>query len=595
MEFSIFLWYDDVKEGVVVKEKIKTILNEKGAHLKRVDFYILLVLILIYSLVAFHQLGSMKNPNTYFTMHLDTLEESQINIALNEAVSVSKMRFFIGPETGGEEQTVVYSLYGSTDNENYLFLGTIVEEDIRVFAWQDLDLNQKIKYLRIEGNVEGSTLAEIMLYDQNGNPLKMEALDDASRVVIDESDTVPQEISYMNSTYFDEIYFARTAYEYANHLPAYEWVHPPLGKVIQMIPILFFGMNPFSYRLMGVIAGILLIPVLYTFALSLFKKRKYALTASLLLMMDNFLLAQSRMGTTDTFLVLFILLSFLFMYQYISLSKEDSLTKRLRKLFFSGLFIGCAITTKWTGLFAGLALAILFFTDLVVKNFGKGKKWTKDTTIIFLACFVFFIGIPLLIYVGMYFLFPNFLLVAPNGIHSITDLIEENQMMYQYHANLTDTHPFTSPWYSWPLLYKPVWYHVAYFANNIKETIAGIGNPLIWWSGALSLIFTLIAFFKTRKKEYGVIIIAFLCMWLPYLFIGRVMFLYHFFPNLPFLILSLVGLIKYSNEKFHFTKGIGLYLILCFIVFLLFYPVSTGMKVSANYVDFIRFLPSWYF
>ncbi len=595
MEFSFVLWYDNLQEGVFVKEKIKTILNEKGSHLNKIDFYILLVLIFLYSFVAFYQLGSTKNPNTYFRVHLDTPLESQITVALNEATNVSKMRFFIGPETGGEEETVVYSLYGSTDNENYLFIDSIVEEDIRVFAWHDLDLNQKIKYLRIEGNVEGSTLAEIMLYDQAGNPLKMEALDENSRVVIDENDTVPKEISYLNSTYFDEIYFARTAYEYANHLPAYEWVHPPLGKVIQMIPILFLGMNPFSYRLMGVVAGILLIPVLYTFALSLFKKRKYALIASLLLMMDNFLLAQSRMGTTDTFLVLFILLSFLFMYQYISLSKEDSLFKRLSKLFLSGFFIGCAITTKWTGLFAGLALAILFFTDLIMKNFGKNKKWTKDTTIIFLSCFVFFIGIPLLIYIGMYFLFPNFLLVAPNGIHSIKDLIEENQMMYQYHSTLTATHPFTSPWYSWPLLYKPVWYHVAYFANNIKETIVGIGNPLIWWSGALSLIFTLVAFIKTRKKEYGVLITAFLCMWLPYLLIGRVMFLYHFFPNLPFMILSLTGLIKYLDEKMHFSKGIYVYLGLIFIFFLLFYPVSTGMKVDASYVDFIRFLPSWYF
>ena len=75
--------------------------------------------------------------------------------------------------------------------------------------------------------------------------------------MIDERHTVPKQISHLNSTYFDEIYFARTAYEYANGLPAYEWVHPPLGKLLMAIPIKLGKMAPFYYRFMGNVAGIL--------------------------------------------------------------------------------------------------------------------------------------------------------------------------------------------------------------------------------------------------------------------------------------------------------------------------------------------------
>ena len=51
--------------------------------------------------------------------------------------------------------------------------------------------------------------------------------------MFDENDTFPADgISFRNSTYFDEIYHARTAYEFLHGLPTYETTHPPLGKVI---------------------------------------------------------------------------------------------------------------------------------------------------------------------------------------------------------------------------------------------------------------------------------------------------------------------------------------------------------------------------
>ena len=59
------------------------------------------------------------------------------------------------------------------------------------------------------------------------------------------------------------------------------------------------------------------------------------------------------------------MLSALFMYQYISLDEKANLKVKFKNLFLSGLFIGLSIATKWTGLYAGLALAIVFF---VVKD-----------------------------------------------------------------------------------------------------------------------------------------------------------------------------------------------------------------------------------
>ena len=109
--------------------------------------------------------------------------------------------------------------------------------------------------------------------------------------LFDEQDTVPISRTYMNGTYFDEVYFPRTAYEHIHGLKIYETTHPPMGKNFIALGIKIFGMNPFGWRFMGTLAGVLLVPIMYLFALKLFKKRFYAFIAAFLIMFDFMRLA----------------------------------------------------------------------------------------------------------------------------------------------------------------------------------------------------------------------------------------------------------------------------------------------------------------
>ena len=446
--------------------------------------------------------------------------------------------------------------------------------------------------MKIISKNEGSYIGEIQLYDNYGNKIELTAESETAKLLIDEKDTVPATISYLNSTYFDEIYFARSAYEYVHGIPTVEWVHPPLGKLIMAIPVLLFGMSTFAYRLMGNIAGILMIPVIYALAKNLFKNRKWAILAGLLMMFDCFHFAQTRMGTVDSFLVLFIMLSALFMYKYIVLENDAKLKTKLVNLFLSGLFIGCAIATKWTGFYAGLALAIVFFANIIYRNVGKGKEKDKDLGKIILSCFVFFVGIPLLIYVLSYLLFP---IVYPGKVEGISGLIKQTQDMYTYHSTLEATHPFTSEWYTWPAMVKPVWYYVGYFGGGMKGTIVGIGNPAIWWFGIIASIFVLIMALLRRKREDWFILVFILATWLPYVFIGRIMFMYHYFPTLPFIMLAIVALIKFITEKIRNNSVYLFYVGVVILLFTYFYPVISGMITSEKYIETIRWLSSWYF
>ena len=566
------------------KSKFKTIkswLRDNSRKLGKVDWLIIGIMVVVYSIISFINLGSFTNPQTFLEFQYSGEEAS---FTLAEAKEISHIRMYSGPEVGS------YDIFISSDGNNYEQATTVTQNS--VFAWNDFQIDKSFQYLKIISKNEGSYVGEIQLYDNYGNKVELTAESETAKLLIDEKDTVPATISYLNSTYFDEIYFARSAYEYIHGIPTVEWVHPPLGKLIIAIPVLLFGMSTFAYRLMGNIAGILMIPVIYSLAKNIFKNRKWAILAGLLMMFDCFHFAQTRMGTVDSFLVLFIMLSALFMYKYIVLENDAKLKTKLGNLFLSGLFIGCAIATKWTGLYAGLALAIVFFANMIYRNVGKHKEKDKDLGKIILACFVFFVGIPLLIYVLSYLLFP---VVYPGKVEGISGLIKQTQDMYTYHSTLEATHPFTSEWYTWPAMIKPVWYYVGYFGGDMKGTIVGIGNPAIWWFGIIASIFVLIMALLRRKREDWFILVFILATWLPYVFIGRIMFMYHYFPTLPFIMLAIVALIKFITEKIRNNSVYLFYVGVVILLFTYFYPVISGMITSDKYIETIRWLSTWYF
>ena len=167
--------------------------------------------------------------------------------------------------------------------------------------------------------------------------------------------------------------------------------------------------------------------------------------------------------------------------------------------------------------------------------------------------------------------------------------------MFSYHSGLEDTHPFSSKWYTWPVMLKPVWYYTSSIGEGLKSTIVGIGNPAIWWVGILGALYTLISAIKSKKLENVFLIVMMLALFLPYAFIGRVMFMYHYFPVLPFLMLGIVALLKFLHEKFKNIWIIGIYIAAVIILFGWFYPVVSGSSMPETYIDSLKWVSTWYF
>lgn len=554
--------------------KIFKALNTEVQKLTKIDYLILGIILLTYSLLSFINLGSFKNPQTFYTFN----QNEAVVFDFADLKDVIRIKFYNGELSGK------YELYVSSDNKDFTYIKELTGNGS--FAWNEEKILKRVKYVKLLALDDKTDLGEVAFYDNSKNLIPIKKIttsinnkNNKTKTLVDERKMIPKEINYLNSTYFDEIYFARTAYDYANNIETYEWTHPPLGKIIQAIPIKISGtMAPFYYRLMGNVAGIIMIAVMYVFGASLFKKRKYAIFSSLLMYFDCFHFTQTRMGTVDSFLVLFILLSFYFMYQYLA-GHEKS-----KNLFLSGIFFGLATSVKWTGMLAGLGLAILYFIDMI-------KKKDKRLELIGLG-FLFFVFIPLGIYLSFYLLFPNNKIAHTSNLPGI---IKQTEAMYNYHSTLEATHPFSSSWYTWPISYKPVWYYSNKIDNSTKETIVGIGNIAIWWPAIITFIYTFIMLIKKKEKEALVIVIGTLSLWLPYLFIGRCMFLYHYFPVLPFIMLSIIYFFKDMSKHKTINILLPIYLLIIIGVFIIYYPALSGKITSISYLEALKLLKSWIF
>ncbi|MBQ1274421.1 MAG: phospholipid carrier-dependent glycosyltransferase, partial [Cellulosilyticum sp.] len=268
-----------------------TINSSKGEYrLTAVDGWRIIVILILYGILSFFHLGSMEGPQTFW------YPEEGINSVvfdLEEIQEISYLRQITGARFG------TFYITASDDNINYSEIG-ILEQD-KVFAWQDMELNAVGRYIKLTSGEKIGSIGEIAFFNSNGQKIKAKGMDAISELLVDEQNVVPDEISYMNTTYFDEIYHARTAYEYAHGMKIYEWTHPPLGKLIMSIPIRLFGMTPFNYRVMGNLAGLLMLVVIYIFAKRMFKSTRHATLAMVLFAVDGMHFVQTRIGTVDSY------------------------------------------------------------------------------------------------------------------------------------------------------------------------------------------------------------------------------------------------------------------------------------------------------
>jgi dolichyl-phosphate-mannose-protein mannosyltransferase len=397
---------------------------------------------------------------------------------------------------------------------------------------------------------------------------------------------------YPETYVFDEVYHAFTAKQYLQNDPkawewwnspppgvAYEWTHPPLAKAMMAFSMgVLHTTDAWAYRLPGALLGILSVYIVYLLGKKIFDSEKVALISAFAFSLDGLNFVQSRTGMNDIYFVTFMLICILLLLN--------------KRLLWSAIFLGLALSSKWTGFYLfGMVMVLALLSRIGIKQL------------------LYFYLIPPAIYLITYL--PFFLYDHQNYsvFHNNWELfVQLQQQMWWYHTGLKATHDYSSPWWTWPFNLKPVWYYVDYKNQNGEvSNIFASGNPLMFLFGFVAVLGSAIEFlqvaFKKLKSKFSwsnlvtlskepafIPLLGYFIFWLPWALSPRIMFLYHYSPSIPFMALLLgYQIVKVAGEmdgekilalKFSRTQIMVVSLFLIAISFAFVYPMLIGTPLD---------------
>ncbi|PCK08527.1 MAG: hypothetical protein COA42_08850 [Alteromonadaceae bacterium] len=430
------------------------------------------------------------------------------------------------------------------------------------------------------------------------------------------------------------------------------------ADVVRTISTPYPDNNYIAMRFLPALAGALLPLVIFLISRELGINFFGSFVAGALIALDNGLLVQSRFILMDAFLLLF---GFVGIWLFLSARRLESWPR----LLLSAVAVGCSFSVKWLGVsFLGL-IGLIMISDFVIKLWKTGaffKAISPGVAYLSLALctyvvifFIHFQLLPLSNHQGDQFMGTAFRSTlqgsefenATSTIRSVRcpvkykdqlkygmpnttvtpklaracaidyteftapgfigKFLELNRVMYTTNQGLGKSHPDASPWYSWPLMTKPLYY---WYKDGAR--IYFLGNPLVWWlsiaavvglTGLLALsILTVLGLHigrafnpqwlqssvpwiqstgqavsqrVLRSPALWILSIGFWSNMLPFTFVERIMFMYHYLNSLIFAILLtgyLVGLIKQPKW---WSISLTMLALACF---LFISPLSLGLN-----------------
>jgi dolichyl-phosphate-mannose--protein O-mannosyl transferase len=287
-------------------------------------------------------------------------------------------------------------------------------------------------------------------------------------------------------------------------------------------------------------------------------------------------------------------------------------------LFAAGIFASLASSTKWVGL-AYLGLIGLFF--LLKWLLDRPFHWRKKLKVLGVGV-VALLVVPAAIYTSLFaihfavlsqsgtgdaFQSPGFQETlagsAYAGDTSATPLgfwgkfFELNHTMYTANQeNLVD--PYSSKWYEWPFMNKPVLYWTEAFPSGAEGVLYFVGNPVLWALGFAAIVLGVIVatwfwirrgFVAFARSKLAFVIVGYFASLVPLAFIGRILFLYHYSPAFIFSLLAFALGLQWMWTRFgkkNRRRAWITLLAVTFAAFLIIAPFTYGTAVSRSYLHF---------
>lgn len=420
-------------------------------------------------------------------------------------------------------------------------------------------------------------------------------------------------------------------------------VHPPVGKWMIAVGEWLFGIDSsFGWRFSAAVVGTLMVLILARTARRMFNSTLLGCTAGLLLAVDGHHLVLSRTGILDIFLAFWVLCAFalLVIDRDVGRRKAAHLVamQRLRGdpvgLFgpwlgvrplrlAAAVCLGLACGVKWSGLYftAAFCLMTVLWDVGTRRAIGAREPFWGAVVKDGLPAAVTMLPIVLVTYVASWIpwmrskdaYFRDWGAAHPSDTwvpDVLRSLWHYHQDMWAFHTSLASSHPYmTKPW-AWLFNTRPT----SFFYEGSKKgesgcdveacskAITSLGNPVIWWAGALALGVLVVVWIGRRDWRAGAILAAFAAGWLPWFqYPERTIYSFYSVVFVPYLVLALtmvLGMILGPREATSTRRVwgaciaggivVGAVLLTAF-----FWPVLTAEVIPYADWQMRMWLPSW--
>ena len=371
---------------------------------------------------------------------------------------------------------------------------------------------------------------------------------------------------------FDEIYFPVFASKYLEGVRFFD-LHPPLGKFIIAASIAVFGDEPLGWRLMPAVFGCAMIGLGAVLGWYLTKSRVGALLLAAFIAGETMLITYSRTGLMDGILVFFTLATLL----------AALMARRSSQVIWPVVLLGLTISIKWAALMVIVPVAYLL--------------WRKGL----LKSFIVNLWISVVIYVAIVFS-ERLILTGGAPWRAWQDVLGWH-VKAAGKITAAVPNPYASPWWSWPLMLRPI--RIFYAATPAGEvrTLSLIGNPLLWWSSTLAVIAGLLDLGRRKflRKEpiadnpLVVALLGYVALLLPWIPGTRIPYIYNYLPSYAFALLALVCLLVSLWGRRPWGPWVVVAFAACALAITLYFlPLVSAIPISPEAYQQRLWIDTWF-
>jgi Gpi18-like mannosyltransferase/predicted membrane-bound dolichyl-phosphate-mannose-protein mannosyltransferase len=258
------------------------------------------------------------------------------------------------------------------------------------------------------------------------------------------------------------------------------------------------------------------------------------------------------------------------------------------------VLLGALVASKWYGVMAyGVSFVVIAAVWLQrYLREGKPKRWGNPYGFRLDLAIAAIVFLSMTVYLCVWI--PD--LVRQVDIKNLSDLVYRQYSMFMYHDTLKATHPYASKWWSWPLDLRPIAYYwkdlrTGLAANSptaccVAEVIS-LPNPLILWFGLATVPLVAYLALREKNKGYALLVLAYLLQWLPWAKSPRLAWIYHFYVDVPLIVLCNVIILQRlwnwdfqdNNARLIARLGVCGYVTAVVLAFIWFYPILAGVPL----------------